>query len=171
LHSYALACNYANNRAGVHSSPIYAVVSDGFFFEFFSFDGKTAQPTFSRGVFRLPNTTKSIEIFATRAYHSNSNIEFLSSLRPICEIFFYFLLLAYRTGIDEHIKRSEAECSRGSMPGWKKAHELACNALTVAVEAGEKAANHDEAADEQTEEALKYLQERSAFFFHLGLWN
>lgn len=58
---------------------------------------------------------------------------------------------------------------QSTMPGWKEAHLLACNALTLAVEAGAKAANRDEATDELTEEALKCLQERLVLFFHLGL--
>ena len=178
MHSYAiLACNYANNRAGFPSSPIYAVVSDGRIFEFFSFNGKTAVPTLSRGVFPVPNTTQSIQRLATWLYNSDSpaNTEFILRLRPICETVFYFLLLAYRSGIEVQIEcLNEPECSEtreACMPKWKEAHVLACNALTLAVEAGVKAANHDEAADEQTEEALKYLQERLVFFFFIGLWN
>src|SRR6266550_1984216 len=123
-------------------------------FEFFSFNGKTAQPTFSRGVFRLPNA-EPIEILAVGIYGSKTNAEFIFSLRPICETLFYFLLLAYRTGIEAYMKRSVARGSRAreSTPGWKEAHALACNALTLAVEAGAKAANRDEAANEKTEEA------------------
>jgi hypothetical protein len=60
---------------------------------------------------------------------------------------------------------------RESTPGWKVAHVLAYNALTLAVEAGAKAANRDEAANEKTEEALRCLQERLGLYFHLGLQN
>ena len=175
-HSYALACDYANDRAGFHSFPIYAILCDGITFEFFSFNGQTVQqPTFSRGVFRLPNA-EPIETLAVGIYGSKTNAEFIFSLRPICETLFYFLLLAYRTGIEAYMERSVARGSRDnrpreSTPGWKMAHALACNALTLAVEAGAKAANRDEAANEKTEEALRCLQERLGLCFHLDLWN
>ena len=72
------------------------------------------------------------------------------------------------------MERSVARGSRDnrpgeSRPGWKEAHALACNALTLAVEAGAKPANRDEAANEKTEEALRCLQERLGLCFHLGL--
>jgi hypothetical protein len=54
-------------------------------------------------------------------------------------------------------------------PGWKEAYAVACNALTLAVEAGARAANRDEAADEKTEEVLRCLQERLGLCFDLGL--
>jgi len=159
-------CDYANDRAGFHSFLIYAVLCDGITFEFFSFDGKNAQPTFSRGVFCPPNA-EPIETLAVAIYGSKTNTEFIFSLRPICETLFYFLLLAYRTGIQAYMERSVA-CGfrdnrpRESTPGWKQAHELACNALTLAVEAGAKAANRDKAANEKTEESLRCLQESLA---------
>ena len=56
-----------------------------------------------------------------------------------------------------------------STPGWKEAHAFACNALTLAVEAGARAANRDEAANEKAEEALKSLQERLGLCFHRGV--
>ena len=96
-HSYALA-DYSNDRAGFQSFPIYAILCDGINFEFFSFNGKTPQPTFSRGVFRLPNA-EPIELLAIGTYRTRTNTEFIYSLRPICETLFYFLLLAYSTGI------------------------------------------------------------------------
>ena len=111
--TYALACDYANDRAGFHSFPIYAILCDGITFEFFSFNGKTAQPTFSRGVFRLPNA-EPIETLAVGIYGSKTNAEFIFSLRPICETLFYFLLLAYKTGIEASIARGSKD--RGSMP-------------------------------------------------------
>ena len=112
-HSYTLACDYVNDCAGFHSFPIYAILCDGIAFEFFAFNGKTAQPTFSRGVFWLPNA-ESIEKLAVGIYGSKTNAEFIFSLRPICETLFYFLLLAYKTGIEASIARGSKD--RGSMP-------------------------------------------------------
>ena len=172
-HSYTLACDYVNDCAGFHSFPIYAILCDGIAFEFFAFNGKTAQPTFSRGVFWLPNA-ESIEKLAVGIYGSKTNAEFIFSLRPICETLFYFLLLAYRTGTEAYMERSVAHGSGDdrpgeSTPGWQEVHALACSALTLAVEAGAKAADCDEAANEKAEEALRYLQERLGLCFHLGL--
>jgi hypothetical protein len=86
----------------------------------------------------------------------------------------YFLLLAYRTGIEAYMERSVAcgfrdNQTRESTPGLKQAHELVCNALTLAVEAGAKVANRDEAANEKTEESLRCLQERLVLCFYLEL--
>ena len=142
-------------------------------FEFFSFNGKTPQPTFSRGVFRLPNA-EPIEVLAVGTYRTRTNTEFIYSLRPICETLFYFLLLAYTTGIEAYMERSVARGSRKnqpqeSTPCWKEARALACNALNLAVEAGAKAANRDVTANKKTEEALRCLQERLDLCFHFGL--
>lgn len=171
-HSYALASYVANNRASPCSSSIYAVLFDGRTFEFFSFNGKTAQPTFSRGVFCLPNADL-IKVLATKFYGNHTDAEFIFSLRPICETLFCFLLLAYRNGIEAEMESSVADGPndpRGSsLSDLKEAHALACNALTLAVEAEAKPANHDETTDEQTEEALKCLQERLVLCLHLGL--
>jgi hypothetical protein len=154
-HSYALACDYANDRAGFHSFPVYAVLCDGTTFEFFAFHGNTAQPTFSRGVFRVPSA-ESIETLAVGIYGSSTNAEFIFSLRPVS--LFCILLLAYRTGIEACMEHSGRP--RESTPGWKEAHALACDASTLVVEAGARPANRDEAANEKTEEALRCLRER-----------
>ena len=51
-------------------------------------------PTFSRGVFRSPNS-KPYQALAVANYHGTSRIDYIRSLRPICETFFYLLLVAY----------------------------------------------------------------------------
>ena len=71
--------------------------------------------------------------------------------------------------MERSVPGSRENRPRESMSGWKEAHALACNALTLAVEAGAKAANHDETADEKTKEVLGCLQERLGLCFHLGL--
>jgi len=45
----------------------------------------------------------------------------------------------------------------------KEARELACHAWTLAMDAAEKAAARDHAANEMAESALKHLQQRFAF--------
>ena len=54
-----------------------------------------------------------------------------------------------------------------SMPGWKEAHALVCNAMTLAVDTGTKEANCDEAANEKTKEALRCLQDRLDLCFFI----
>lgn len=56
---------------------------------------------------------------------------------------------------------------RESTPGWKKAYELACQALTLAMDAAGKAATRDHAANELAENALEHLQETFvSLYFH-----
>ena len=87
--SYPLACDYADNSPDFHSFPIYAgILCDGVTL-FFS-DRNTPEATFSSGVFRRPNS-ESIATPAVAIYGSKSNIEFIYSLRLICDTLFYFL--------------------------------------------------------------------------------
>jgi hypothetical protein len=133
-------------------------------FEFFSFDGSTSPPTFSRGVFRPPDSNKPRQKIALADYRGSSNIDFICSLRPICEVLFYFLLLDYETGTKTNPLRPivEANCPQRSMPGWNEAHNFANQALIHAMDAAAKAAARDCAADEVSKLALDYLQQRFA---------
>jgi hypothetical protein len=93
-------------------------------------------------------------------YHGTSHKNFICSLRPVCETLFYFLLLAYKTGVYAFTQRSVAngakeKLPRESTPGWREAHEHACQALTLAMDAATKASARDHAADEITEKALE----------------
>jgi hypothetical protein len=151
LHSYTSACDHANDHAGFSSFPIYAILCGGISFEFYSFDGKTEPPTFSRGVFRPPGSPP-VERLAVAQFRRTTNLEFIASLRPICEILFYFFLLAYKTRMEAYMERSVAAGvktirPRDSTPGWKDAHKYACEAFTLAVGAAAKAAAHDHVSD------------------------
>jgi hypothetical protein len=162
LCSYTLACQYANNHAGFPSFPIYAILYDGICFEFFSFH----KSIISRGVFRPPSSPP-VGILAVAQFRSTTDLEFIASLRPICETLFYFFLLTYKTGMESYMERSVAvnvkeNHPRDSTPGWKDAHKFACQAFTLAVCAAKKAAADDDVSDEMLSSALEYLRQRSA---------
>jgi len=170
------ACDYANDRFQFPPALVYGVLCDGSTFEFFSFDGKTKKPTFSRGVFSDP-PSQPIRALAVADFQTASQVTFIMSLRPICETIFYFLLLAYRSGVEAYAKRSVARAVknkkvRKSTPGWKQAADFAEQALTLAVDAAAKAAEHEPTTDEVTTRALKCLQNRSRCqYSHLTLWG
>lgn len=100
-----LACDYANDRLNSPPGPIYGILCDGTSFEFFSFDGSTKPPTIARGVFGTSNSNP-FDTLVVADYHSTSDINFICSLRPICETLFYFLLLAYNSGVQAYKTRS-----------------------------------------------------------------
>jgi len=89
----------------------------------------------------------------------------MRSVRPICEVLFYFLLLAYEAGVRAYMQRSrgegiKAQRPRESTPGWLEADKFATLARSHAMNAAMVATTFDSAADEETEIALKYLQQR-----------
>ena len=152
-------CDYANDRRNFPSSLIYGILCDGTSFEFFSFDGSASPPAFSRGIF---NNLKRLSL---TNYHGTTEIDYMRSLRPVCEVLFYFLLLAYRAGIQAYMLRSKNEGARmkrprESTPGWTEADKLATSALSHAMNAALLATTCDSAADEETESALDCLQRR-----------
>ena len=101
----------------------------------------------------------------------HSTIDFIASLRPICETIFYFLLLGYTTGIQAQFQRS---CSRGEENGkrrestdaWQTTNRLAEQALQQAIVATAQAASGDYIqADNIAKGASKYLKARSVLTF------
>jgi hypothetical protein len=158
------ACDYANDRLDFPPFPVYAILCDGMSFEFFSFDGNSRPPTFSRGVFPT-STSKPQEMITLANYHSSSDDVFIRSLRPLCETLFYFFLLTFRTGIEAFLQRSAIRANKdkrpqASTPSWQEALGQARQALELAVEAADKASHQDPAADAITDSALEHLQVR-----------
>jgi len=89
----------------------------------------------------------------------------MRSLRPICEVLFYFLLLAYGAGVRAYMERSlnesvKTQRPRESTPGWAEADKFATLARSHAINAAVVATTFDSAADEETERALKFLRQR-----------
>lgn len=96
----------------------------------------------------------------------------MRSVRPICEVIFYFLLLAYGAGVRAYMERSIREGIRAKRPrestsGWAEANTFATLALSHATNAAMVATTLDPEADEETEVALKYLQQRFAIWCSL----
>jgi len=156
---YILACDYANDRNNFPSAPIYGILCDGKTFQFFSFDGSTTPPTFSRGVYRT------LHSLSLADFQSTTGIDYMRSLRPICEVLFYFLLLAYGAGVRAYMQRSlsegvKAQRPRESTPGWAEADKFAMLARSHAINAAVVATTFDSAADGETESALKFLRQR-----------
>ena len=101
-------------------------------------------------------------------------MDFIASLRPICETIFYFLLLGYMTAIQAQYERS---CSLGEESGerrgstdeasnWKTANRLAEQALQQAIEAtGQAAACNYIQADKVANDASESLKARSVLTF------
>ena len=160
---------------------IYGILCDGTSFEFFSFNGSANPPIFSRGVFQTTPSSKPHRKLTVADYDSTSEANFIRSLRPICETFFYFLLLAYKAGVDAYTERSVKNGildrrPRESYPGWADAKEQAGEALTLAVDAATKAFAREDALsiDQKTEEAFEHLRQRCEFprsGFHLTSLN
>ena len=122
---------------------------------FFSFDGGTSPPTFSCGLYRTHDG------LALAEYEKTSGIDYMHSLRPVCEVVFYFLLqvLVYNAGV-------RAKCLGKSIPGcqWTEADKFANLALSHAMNATKMASNLDCAADGETEFTLNCLRKRFAKF-------
>jgi hypothetical protein len=110
VHIPFIACDYANDCRNFPATIVYGVLCDGSTFEFFSFNGKTIPPTFSRGIFRT--STPPAQLLAIANYYGTSRVDFILSLRPICETMFYFLLLAYKTGIQAYTTRVHVPLGR-----------------------------------------------------------
>ena len=154
--SHILACDYSNDCQNFSSSPIYGILCDGRTFEFFMFDGGTLPPTFSRGIYR------NLGGLSLADFNTTTNDDYIDSLRPVCEVLFYFLLLTYRAGIRAYMERSIGDSinPRQSTSGWGEADKFAALSLSYAMNAAMVATTHDPAADGETEDALIYLQQR-----------
>ena len=104
-----------------------------------------------------------------------SNMEFIASLRPICETIFYFLLLGYTRGIQAHYHRSSSRQlqvrdesgkrreSTDAWTCWRTADRLAEQALEYAIAATAQAAAGDYIqADKVANDASEQLKARLA---------
>jgi hypothetical protein len=162
---------------------IYGILSYGTptSFEFFSFNGGAKPPIFSRGVLRTTPSSDPHLRLTIADYESTSEAVFIRSLRPICETIFYFLLLAYKAGVDAHTEQSVKNGIKDLRPGesylsWADAQEQAGEALTLAVDTATKAFARDDvlSIDQKTEKAFEHLRQRCEFprsGFHLTSLN
>lgn len=91
------ACDLLNENNGFRST-INVVLCDGESFEFFSFDGSTRPPVFSRGVRLLSDGTSASRI-SLPSYESTTRRDYINGLRPVCEYFYAMFLDGYRVGL------------------------------------------------------------------------
>jgi len=157
LTSFIIGCDYANGRMGFGAFPIYAILSDGKSFEIYCIDSSTKPPTFSRG--QPHNAPIGRYALSVADFKGSKTVDFIASLRPVCETIFYFLLLGYHTGIIAYYQRS---CSRVESPGtWGKANSFAEQVLLLATDAADKVASGNyELADQVARDACSRLKSR-----------
>lgn len=162
--SFSIACDLLNENNGFRST-IYAVLCDGSSFEFFSFDGSTRPPVFSRGVTYLSDGTTASRI-SLPSYESTTRRDYIRGLRPICEIFFAMFLGGYLVGLQAYHyrlmqKAADEGRERDSTPTWLAAVGLAKEAISIAFRAAGVAAEGDlDGADAAAAKAREVLSER-----------
>ena len=176
--SIITGCEYTNRHLGFGAFPIYGILYDGESFEFFCFDSSTKPPTFSRYHSSLPAPRYTLSVVGLSGH---SSMDFIASLRPVCETIFYFLLLGYTTGIHAQYQRScswqlrgESGKKRDSIDAWtcwQSTNRLAEQALEYAIAATAQAAAGDYIqADKVAKDASEQLKARLALIFTmLGL--
>ena len=91
-------------------------------------------------------------------FHESTTVDFIASLRPVCEVIFYLLLLGYETGTVVYRKKSEGQ---ESSVNWERANFYAERALKLAMQAADIAAAGDyELADKCANQACSVLESR-----------
>jgi hypothetical protein len=166
-------CDYANSRLGFSASPIYGILSDGRFFEFYCFDSSTNPPTFSRCRYSSASSLAARRGYALLVANLScySTMDFVASLRPVCETVFYFLILGYMTRIRAQYQRScsleqNGTTRRQESTGWKNANLLAEQTMELALAATDHAVAGDYIkADEVAKDASERLKARLVLAF------
>jgi hypothetical protein len=97
-------------------------------------------------------------------------MDFIASLRPVCEVVFYFLVLGYTTAIQARYQRSCSLEQNGtkqeSTGAWKNAKLLAERTMELALAATAHAVAGDYIkADKVAKDALERLEERLVLAF------
>jgi hypothetical protein len=159
------ACDWNNTRFDV-SIPIYGIFCcDGSSFQFFTFDGSTKPYKFSVGVvpgsrFRVAGGLPLVDFSSEPTARL-----FIHNLRPICEIVFNLLLVAYIASLKVFCDRpASRHGQRKSLDSWDKAFKFAEEALQKSQDA--EALRQDNSivdADATTETAFKTLKLRYNF--------
>jgi hypothetical protein len=91
---------------------------------------------------------------------------FIISLRPICEIIFYFFLRGWKQGLQavQHQQQLKGQSTHVEELSWASAIRFAKSALQTAVDAATKGSQKDfDTAESEAENALTNLTERFDF--------
>lgn len=151
------------------------MLCDGASFEFFSFDGSTRPPVFSRGVTILSDGTSASRL-SLPSYESTTRRDYINALRPVCECFYAMFLDGYRVGLNAYHDRSlrkaaEEGRERESTPAWFAALGFAEQAAAQAARAAVVAAEGNlDAADEAATNAREVLNKRCVLPVLCGKW-
>jgi hypothetical protein len=153
---------------------IRTLSGDGSTFEFFIFDS-SQKPSFSVGVTQPPTGQRVASQHVARLRRFPvANIEgsgapaFIVSLRPICEIIFYFFLRGWKQGLQavQHQQQLKGQSTHQDSEelSWASAIRFADSAIQTAVNAAIKGSQKDfETAESDAEKALTNLAQRFDF--------
>ncbi|KAA8900056.1 hypothetical protein FN846DRAFT_781986, partial [Sphaerosporella brunnea] len=133
------ACDYDNYKQGFHQ-PIFGILTNGESCYFFSFERPelNRRPNISIQVWR--GVYDGLEYVPLVPFgHCRSPIQFISSLRPVCDIIYAVLVTAYIESINAFHSRSlrnakKHQRKRQSTEHWYNAKQVAQNALETALE-------------------------------------
>lgn len=92
-----------NSKPHYHT-PLYAILCDGRMLDFFTFDGYTHPPKFSRGLFLHPDGTKT-RTLELPSYEKATRVRFIKALRSTCEFFYAISLHSYVNGLQFYSTR------------------------------------------------------------------
>lgn len=156
-----LACELSNSKhyhdfLSCPCLPVFGILCDGNTFEVFSFN-RNSNPKVSRGTFLVPTSDgpQWNNRLVIANLHSQSSNEFIHSLQPICETFFYILLQAHKNIVKVHAINEAHARERPESTDWSEAYLSVTQALTYAMSAAKKAAACKPGADKNGPKGLR----------------
>ena len=145
--------------------PVFGILCDGKSFEFFSFDGSTSPPSFTRGCLPgdPPEFRRGLQL---SDFTLTGPARFIAELRQICEVIFDLLMSSFVSSLTAFQQRSERKGMKNQKP--RKSLAKWEEALKYAKDASEKFRNAEamrkgqlvDDANKVAEEAMKALKQR-----------
>ncbi|KAF8533341.1 hypothetical protein BDD12DRAFT_899504 [Trichophaea hybrida] len=117
--------------------PVYGILSDGSSWIFFRFnraveDGKVKLRV-ARGAFSTEDDRPYLE-YSIPPFQSTKKVEYVRSLRPVCEYIYFILLTRFVNSIGAFYDQStRRQSQRSSTPQWPNSRTVARNALEKAL--------------------------------------
>lgn len=159
-----IACDWNNAMQGF-DVPVFGILCDGNSFEFFSFDGSTSPPSFTRGC--LPGDPPEFRRgLRLSDFTLTGPAQFICELRQICEIIFDLFMRSYLSSLMEFRKRSkrrgkEEQKPENSLPRWDEASRHAKEAVDKFRDAeGMRQGQLIDDANATVEKAMEALKQR-----------
>jgi len=152
------ACDNTNSESGFNV-PIYGILCDGSNIQFFTFDGSTKPYKFSIGVAPGSHPLRQVMAgFQLRFLSPLTAHPSIHHLRPICEVIFNLLLVAFIASLKARRAKSQSG-QQESLHYWDKALQFAEEALENSEHAEVlRQGNSIVNADANTEAAFKALR-------------